>query len=853
VSIRFHVPSLSSRAGFLCAAMLTAVGVCTSSEAQTAPQLLPYTITTVAGGGTTAIANGAICPVSGYTSTDAYGDGCQATEVKLSAPRFVTTDKNGVVFFSDSGNGLVRRIDPITGIITAVAGGAASSPSAGTVCGTGTSLDTYGDGCLGTAVKISKPEGLAFSAAGDLYFADNGYDNIRKVAATGGVITTTGTITSIAGSTTYGYNVNNTAPTGSVIAATQSYLNFPYGIAFDAAGNLYVADEGNNALSVINLTAATETIQGMTVPAGTIAKFVGYGSLSSKSASSGDCPDFVSTSSRGGCYFGSYAQGAVANKSNADSDYDVAVDAAGNVYFVDEFLNNVAVVTTGNVISTYAGIESTQAKVTTIRATAGTFGIGSNYNLALDKTGNLYTSDAVNGVIWRVDGGTKSMYVIAGGAANTCSAATNAVGDGCPATSAKLSIGTINSSGYATAPGVAGLFVDPAGSLYITDATTSLVRVASSGTQFGAIGNSQPTQIVDVHFAAGDAPATSAYSLTAGTSNFTLGTAACTANSDKTTDCQLPVTATPSTLGLFTGTLQVTSSLGATASFNLSGTFVRSPITRTAIAVTSNSTCTGTSTYSTTTPLTITATVSSSGGATGTVTFFANGTQIGTAQTVTNGVATLTYTFATAGNYSITAKYSGDGYFTGSTGVAPSNVVSSAPTFTTSTIVSGQSTVSAGQTGLYSFSLVQSVYAGTISLSCSGLPTNSSCSFSPSTIAATGCSTTNTITLSILTQPATKAIPASIGMIGRSKWSEMLLLPGLGLALLIGLQRRRLPVHYRQLCLALALLLTASGLVACGNGTSTAVGTPSGSYTVTVTASGSTGNSVSFTVPLTVK
>ena len=43
------------------------------------------------------------------------------------------------------------------------------------------------------------------------------------------MITTTGVITNIAGGTTFGYNVNNTAVGGSVIAATQSYLNFPYG------------------------------------------------------------------------------------------------------------------------------------------------------------------------------------------------------------------------------------------------------------------------------------------------------------------------------------------------------------------------------------------------------------------------------------------------------------------------------------------------------------------------------------------------------------------------------------------------------------------------------------------------
>ncbi len=54
------------------------LGAFSVASAQTAPQLLPYTVKVIAGGGTKAVASGGTCPVSGFTATDAYGDGCLA-------------------------------------------------------------------------------------------------------------------------------------------------------------------------------------------------------------------------------------------------------------------------------------------------------------------------------------------------------------------------------------------------------------------------------------------------------------------------------------------------------------------------------------------------------------------------------------------------------------------------------------------------------------------------------------------------------------------------------------------------------------------------------------------------------
>jgi len=844
------------------------------AQTPTAPQLLPYLSKVIAGGGKTATFTvGQTCPVAGApnVATDVYGDGCLATEIQLpasstsnSGPRYAIADKTGAIFFSDGTNGLVRRVDPTTGIVTLIAGGASSTPAAGKSCGTNTSTDSDGDGCLSNLVKLSHPVGLAFDAAGNLYFADAGFDDVREVAATNGVVSGPGIITNVVGGTTFGYNVNNTAPGGQVIAATQSYLNFPSGIAFDVTGNLYIGDEGNNAIEVVNLTGASEKLQGLTIPAGTIAKIAGYGSLSAKTTTA-DCPDFVSTSARGGCYFGLWKDGSAAVSSLTNGPYGVAVDSIGNVYFANEFYDNVGQISAANILKNYAGIQNSAAKKL-MRAAAGSFATGSPFGVATDAKNNLYVTDASNGVIWRVDASSQSMYVVAGGATSVCSGATDTFGDGCPATQAKF--GSSGTGSFATTtlpgPGIFGITVDSNYDLFTGDTETNLIREVASGTQFGVIGANQPTNIVDIHFDVMDSPASSgAYQLTAGASNFSLGTATCTVNSDNTMDCLLPITATPSALGAFSGTLTITGQLGGSASYALNGTYAQSPSTRVSLAFSAPTvSCTGTTTYSVATPITLTATLIANGPSapTGTITFFSNGTQVGTPQAVTNmGTAsapvygaTLTNTFSTANNYNFTATYNGDSYFQASTGKSASTLTTSTPTFSSAAVSNDQPIVVAGQTGIYSFNVTQSVYSGTITFGCSGLPANSSCQFSPTTLTASGCSQTSTVALSIITSQG--AVMSAIGMGGQGIWAVLSMAIGLGLALLVGVRGQRLAIRYRQMWMVLALLIVASGMLACNSSQSTvASATPSGNYTVTVTSTGSSGTTSSFAVPLTVK
>jgi Bacterial Ig-like domain (group 3) len=859
--------ALVSRILALPLAVLALAAFSSALAAQTAPQLLPYLPKVLAGGGA-AIASGAPChDASGNSATDAFGDNCLATSVLLSSPRYAVTDSAGNIFFSDytSAVSLIRRIDAVTGIVTLVAGNP-STPAIGAACPglTGAvALDVKGDGCLANTVNLFNPEQLLFAANGDLYFVENGNQDVRKITATGGLITTTGVISLVAGNSgkTSGYAVNQGGTNITVgPGSTTSLLDFPAAIAFDKAGNLYITDEGNQAIEVVNLTSATETIQGVSVPAGTIAKLAGEGNAQTK-VTTGECPNavFVSTNSRGGCAFGSFADGAPAVTSNLDSPYGIALDSTGNIYFDNEFPVQVGKISAG-AISNFAGNSSsvlyTAAKPFP-RGPAGSFSIGSNFGLAIDPHNNTYITDALNGAIWRVDA-SGTMYLIAGGsftpptANNPCPGAstftsTDAFGDGCPGPSSVFGhSGTSFASTTAPGPGIYGVSVDAFSNLYVGDSETALVREVANGTSLGTKGNST----VLVHYVSGDSPAANAYVTTG---PFTATPGNCVPNTDGTSDCPVTITGTATALGPYSGVLTITSTKGGSATYPLSGIFAPTPVTHTAVSFSVGAACGGATTIAVGASVKLNAVVSGNGNPTGSVQFFANGTAVGTPQTLTNGQANFTFTPGTAATFTITATYSGDSYYTASTGTAAGTFVTSNPTFTTALLPTMQSTVVAGQTALYSASVTQSVYTGTIAFACTGLPAFSSCAFSPATITATGCSTTSVVALSILTQQATSGNPAGLGVSGNGRWTAFAILPGVLLALFVGIRRRKSPLRYGQVWLALALLLTTSGLMACGKSGNTTAATPSGTFTVTVQATGSAGTITSFTVPLTVK
>ena len=174
-------------------------------------------ITTIAGNGTI-----------GYT-----GDNAAATAATLSYPRGITVDAHGNIYIADQGNNCIRKIDP-GGIIT-------------TIAGTGTG-GYNGDGIAATAAQLFNPYGVAVDTSGAIYIADVDNSRIRKIA-TGGIIST------IAGTGVSGF-------AGDGGPATGAQLSEPIGVAVDALGNVFIADDYNSRIREVNVSGTIGTIAG---------------------------------------------------------------------------------------------------------------------------------------------------------------------------------------------------------------------------------------------------------------------------------------------------------------------------------------------------------------------------------------------------------------------------------------------------------------------------------------------------------------------------------------------------------------------------------------------------------------
>ena len=145
------------------------------------------------------------------------GDGFPATAAGITGPRSIATDATGNVYFTDQQ--FIRKVDA-AGIITTIAGTAA--------------VGSYsGDGFPATSTTFSGNFHIAASATGVIYVSDANFNRVFKFnPATGGIVTT------IAGTGTTGYF-------GDGVPASVAMLNAPLGIVTDAADNVYFIDGGN--------------------------------------------------------------------------------------------------------------------------------------------------------------------------------------------------------------------------------------------------------------------------------------------------------------------------------------------------------------------------------------------------------------------------------------------------------------------------------------------------------------------------------------------------------------------------------------------------------------------------------
>src|SRR5207248_3427133 len=205
-------------------------------------------------------------------------------------PRYVLQDSSGNTYISDSFNHRIRKIDS-TGTIS-------------TYAGTGIA-GFNGDGGPANKAMLNFPTGIQFDGAGNILLSDGGNNRIRRIN------TSTGIITTIAGTGTAGYS-------GDGGAALLAELNDPWGLSLDRSGNVFFTDVLNNVVRKINTSGIISTVAGNGIE--------GYG---------GD--------------------GGPATLAELDLPRSVIADTSGNLFIADTMNHRVRKVDTTGIITTFAG------------------------------------------------------------------------------------------------------------------------------------------------------------------------------------------------------------------------------------------------------------------------------------------------------------------------------------------------------------------------------------------------------------------------------------------------------------------------------------------------------------------
>ena len=211
-------------------------------QATSASLRTPYGVTVDASGNlyiADALANrvrrvtpdGIIATVAGSGALGFTGDGNQATKARLRLPFAVAVDASGTLYIADTGNNRIRQVIS-NGVITTIAGNG--------IAGYG------GDGGLAKNAQVVGPTALTADANGNLYIGGISANRLRQIAG--------GSISTIGGAGVLGYSGDG----GDALAAQVNGLG---GVAVDAAGNIYLADTGNNAVRVMRITPTAKPVQ----------------------------------------------------------------------------------------------------------------------------------------------------------------------------------------------------------------------------------------------------------------------------------------------------------------------------------------------------------------------------------------------------------------------------------------------------------------------------------------------------------------------------------------------------------------------------------------------------------------
>ncbi len=446
-----------------------------------------HTIRRIASDGTASVFAG----LSG-SSGSANGTGGNA---RFNQPQGVAVDASGNVYVADTGNHTIRKIT--SGGVVSTFAGIAGSPGSADATGTNAQFyapvavsvksdgsliyvaDTYNHtvrqitaagvvttlagkagvfgftNAVGSAAAFYQPQGIAVDGTGNVFVGDTANNSIRMVTSGGSVTTLAGTTNS-----------------GSADGTSAARFNQPMGVAVDAPGNVYVADNANHTLRMVTSGGSVSTLAGSAGLYGSVdgtagaARFyapqgvavsgtivyvadTGNGTIR-RVASSGAVTNWVGSASIG-----------TADGAGASARFywpgASAMDTAGNIFVADTFNHTIRKITSGGTVSTLAGSPGNPG-------TNNGSGGGAQFNgpegIALDGGGNLYVADTGNHTIRMVtSGGTVSTVAGTAGVAGL----TDGTGSG------------------AQFNGPQGIAVDGSGNLFVADTASHTIRKIASG------------------------------------------------------------------------------------------------------------------------------------------------------------------------------------------------------------------------------------------------------------------------------------------------------------------------------------------------------------------------------------
>ncbi len=278
------------------------------------------------------------------------------------------------MYISDKNNYRVRKITASTSIITTIAGTGASGHS--------------GDGGQATSATIQNPLGINLDSSSNVYFGDCGsYNYIRKVTVS------TGTIATVAGSGSAGYNGDN-------IQATATTLNFPHDVVLDSFGNLYISDWSNNRVRKVDVSTSVIT----TVVGTGTASSTGDGSAATSATINSPC--YSRFDSAGNLYIAESNGYRIRKVITVSTEIPTSSPSVIPTYYPSLSPHSISIITTiaGTGSKGYSG-DGSQATSATICSPAG---------IAIDSSGNVYFNDYCNHRVRKITTSTGIITTYAG-------------------------------------------------------------------------------------------------------------------------------------------------------------------------------------------------------------------------------------------------------------------------------------------------------------------------------------------------------------------------------------------------------------------------------------------------------